>query len=107
MSPRLTPFPALNHLDSSAQMESNACTLEPAPFSWYVASFGCLALALALTSTTPRPRRPCGLRRPFQRLLPAGLGGSFGDEITDPFNQFSRALVGQNAALDRSLSQRP
>src|ERR1700724_522612 len=31
--PRLgRALPALNHLDSSAQMESNACTLEPAPY---------------------------------------------------------------------------
>ena len=54
--------------------------------------------------TTSRPASSlCGLRHPFRRLLPAGLGDGFGDEITDPFNQFSRALVGQNAALDLSL----
>jgi hypothetical protein len=39
--------------------------------------------------------------------LSSALGGCFGDEIADAFKQASSALVGQNAALDRILRQRP
>ena len=47
---------------------------------------------------------------PFQRGgagLPLGFGDSFGYKIPNAFDQFSRALVRQNAAFDRSLRQRP
>jgi hypothetical protein len=62
-----------------------------------------------LTSPAPRPRHPGGLRRPFhcpRSDLPCALGRRFGDEITDAFEDSSRALIGENAALNGSLRQR-
>jgi hypothetical protein len=52
----------------------------------------------------------CGVCHPLRCRwadLPFGFGGSFGDEITDIFEQSRRALVSQNVPLDRSLRQRP
>jgi hypothetical protein len=71
---------------------------------------GFFRLACCFRSASPRPRHPGDLRRTFHGRrdnLPSALGDSFRDEITDPLDQSSRALVRQNAALDCSLRQRP
>jgi hypothetical protein len=71
---------------------------------------GFFRLAPRFCSAAPRPRCPGGPLRPFHSsrdYLPFGLSGSFGDEIADAFEQSSRALISENAALDRCLRQRP